>query len=82
MMDGNAAEQGLDPLSLPFDRFLSWVYSWFVQRLDDKGRRAFDLALSLPMDGDPDNADGEWSDEALAAQFMTATADLTRGISR
>lgn len=68
-LDGAAAERGFDPLELPIDRFLSWVYSWVVSRLSDKDRRRFDMELARPAHGEESP---EWSDDALAADFEAA----------
>ena len=46
-IDGACAREGVDPFSLPFDRFLNLVYAWAVERLQnvENGRAEFDAAL-------------------------------------
>jgi hypothetical protein len=45
--DGACARQGVDPLALPFNRFLNAVYAWAVERLQyaEDARQEFDDAL-------------------------------------
>lgn len=66
ILDGAAAAAGFDPLTLPPDRFLNWVYQWAMSRLDARGARSFEMALSRP---EPGEESPEWSDEALAAEW-------------
>lgn len=73
-MDGTAALAGIDPLDLPPDRFLSWALAWFHARMDEKGRRAFDMVLSRPIPGlDPPP---EWSDEAMTESFNAFASEF------
>ena len=46
-IDGACAGVGVDPVELPFSRFLNLVYSWVVERLQytEDGREKFDEEL-------------------------------------
>ena len=72
-MDGSAAEAGLDPMSLPLDRYCNWVYSWVATRLSAKDLRAFDMALSRPGPGE---LPPEWSEEGQSEAFLAAQTEM------
>lgn len=47
-IDGQAAERGVDYLTLPFDRFCNAIYWWAVQRVKDKDHFDYELAKPIP----------------------------------
>lgn len=75
-MDGSAVEAGIDPMTLPLDRFCNWVYSWFAARLPAKELRAFDTRLARPGPGD---LPPEWTEEGQAAAFLSAQSEFGGG---
>jgi hypothetical protein len=51
-LDGEMAAKGMDPMVLPFDRFLNWVYSFAVNQFSDvSDLDRFEMRLNLPMPG-------------------------------
>jgi hypothetical protein len=78
-MDATAAEAGIDPLELPLDRFLNWVYHWISSRLAPNARQAWIFQLERPGPGE---VPPEWSDEAMTDTFLAATRSEAPGVSR
>jgi hypothetical protein len=84
-IDGACARVGVDPLALPFDRFLRAVYSWAVEHTVDSenGKEALDEALfgtdAQRLGREPDNVAPEVVDEEMAL-FRSASATLNSGI--
>lgn len=66
-IDGEYAP--LDPLDLPFDRFLNLTYVHATRDMDPAAVRRFDLRLWVPPPGDTTPAQGPWSAEAETAAF-------------
>jgi hypothetical protein len=51
-LDGDMAAKGVDPMGLPFDRFLNLVYAFAVNQFnDEKDLNKFEMRLNLPMPG-------------------------------
>ena len=59
VIDGEFSGQGFDIFTLPFHRFLSVIYSWYVQRLSVEDRRKFEMELTKPLRGTPDHMSDE-----------------------
>jgi hypothetical protein len=49
--DGQAASQGVDPLKLPFDRLLNYIYTQARRNADSEDREQFDILLASPLPG-------------------------------
>jgi hypothetical protein len=49
--DGQAARSGLDPLKLPFDRLLNYIYTEATRNADSEDREQFDILLASPLPG-------------------------------
>jgi hypothetical protein len=49
--DGEAAGKGVDPLKLPFDRLLNYIYTQATRNADSEDREQFDILLSSPLPG-------------------------------
>lgn len=47
-LDGWAASKGVDPLTLPFDRFLNLVYFWATEDAEEREKDKFDVKLYKP----------------------------------
>jgi hypothetical protein len=82
-IDGSCARQGVNPLDLPFDRFLRLVYSWIVERIQytegahadlDEALFGFDARLRR----EPDSVSLEVVEEEMAL-FRSASATLQGG---
>lgn len=61
-----------EPLALPVPTFLTAVYAWLSEGLDEKGLKQLDDELTRPPSGAPPRVTGDWSDDALALQFTAA----------
>lgn len=46
MFDGWCASRGVDPLELPYDRFLNLIYHFAVRNASKEKKREFDSAIS------------------------------------
>ncbi len=77
-MDGEAVTQGFDPLDLPVDRFLNWVWHTITKGMDDKARRSFEIEVYRPLPGMTldDVTDGPWSDEEATRSFMALAGQI------
>jgi hypothetical protein len=68
---------GIDPLDLPFDRYLSMVHRFVMEHMkDEEAYEQFDRLLNepppLPEGADPDDyTEGVWSAESEMAQFQS-----------
>lgn len=71
--DGWAAARNVDPLTLPYPRFLNLAYYWGTKDTDANGRDRFDGALWIPPPGETPK--GPWSAEAEAAALSSLAAD-------
>jgi hypothetical protein len=49
--DGEAARQGVDPIKLPFDRLLNYIYTEATRNADSEDREQFDILLAAPLAG-------------------------------
>lgn len=86
-IDGTCARSGVNPLSLPFDRFLRLVYAWVMDRIqyDPDTRGDIDEAL-FGVEGrrgpvTPDSVAPEVVDEEMAL-FRAASATLQTDVKR
>jgi hypothetical protein len=75
IIDGEAAQRGVDYFTLPFDRFLNVVYWWAAQRVKstDEFDRTLAKPVGLPMSaytGSGMSAVTEYELEADAQSFM------------
>jgi hypothetical protein len=51
-LDGDMAAKGVDPMELPFDRFLNLIYAFAVSSFsDEKDLNRFEARLNLPIPG-------------------------------
>jgi hypothetical protein len=77
LIDGELAARGIDPLDLPYGRFLNLVYVWAVQRIGDPLEiEKFDASLLTPVASQPRTRTEEQAvveDEMRA--FMAAGPD-------
>jgi hypothetical protein len=48
LFDGDHAGRGVDPLRLPFARFLNLIYAWYMERVEDKERFKYELEKPIP----------------------------------
>lgn len=80
-IDGTCALRGIDPLTLPYERFLNLVYAIYVENMDKPTRDKFDLQIFMPMvDGraDPDAVDDDYVARELE-QFRAFASELGGG---
>lgn len=48
ILDGEAALKGVDPIRLPFHRFLNLIYYWAIRSMNEEKRAEFDTLLLQP----------------------------------
>jgi hypothetical protein len=83
-IDGACARYGVDPLALPFPRFLRLVYAWVIEKVENSedGREEVEEALfgidAMRLGREPDNVAPEVVDEEMAL-FHAASAILKSG---
>lgn len=80
-LDGPAAQQGVDLLDLPLDRFCSVVYAWRLKHATEKDRDEFLRWLSAPplnALGDPDDVSEEVLEDE-AQSFLAVAGALGAG---
>jgi hypothetical protein len=84
LFDGQMALRGVDPIALPFDRFLNLVFAWATEGADKKSREDFVAMLMKP----PPSATvedvrrlPEWEEGAAGNDFM-AQLNARRGAGR
>lgn len=68
---------GLDPLKLPFDRFLNLVYGWLQEGRNEEGLAKLEHDLNLPpveATEEEIQESPEWSNDAMAGDFMASLA--------
>jgi hypothetical protein len=53
-IDGGAAGRGVDPLRLRFDRFLNFVWTWAIERVEDPERWTANMTMPPPSMGPQD----------------------------
>jgi len=73
--DGQMVMKNVDPLALPFDRFLNLVYAWYIDGLEEPDIAKFDAKLWIPPKGAEIPAESPWSAEnekKAFAQFKAA----------
>lgn len=78
-VDGWAASQRLDLLSLPLHRFCNLLYGRIVSNMAEKDRAVFDADLfAPPPDADPDDPQGlpGWTEGDMGAAFGAALANF------
>ena len=62
------ATKGVDPMELPFDRFLNLAYHVATMNSEERDRNSFDIKLNMPPTGTPRTAEdipasSPWSKE-------------------
>ena len=75
-LDGEMAMKNVDPLALPFERYLNLVLVWFLGDRDEAETAKFMAKLWMPPKGAPIPAESPWSPEnetKAFAQFKAAT---------
>lgn len=66
---------GMDPLDLPIDRFLNFIYWFIVRDGDPEEIEKFDIRLWRPPPGEvPDR--GPWSAESETASFKAFSSQI------
>lgn len=80
LFDGELASRDIDPLYMPFDRFLNLIYWWAVQDADPKEIDKFDRQLWRPPKGEAPAAGSPWSPEAETAAFASLAATFGTGM--
>lgn len=50
-IDGHYSGQGVDLLTLPFNRFLNVIQTWTLERIDDDDRETWLAKLDTPIPG-------------------------------
>ncbi len=70
VFDGWCASRNLDPLELPFDRFLNTVYYWAIRNGDEDSIKKFDRKLWMPEKGAEIPAESPWSAENETSTFQ------------
>jgi len=87
-IDGACARAGVDPLALPFPRFLNLIYAWACERVQytENGRTELDEAL-FSAEARRDRADSDSvSPEVIAEEmelfqaFSAEHSQLSRGV--
>jgi hypothetical protein len=73
--DGPAALRGVDPLELPFDRFLNAVHHFAIKDGQPDAVRKFETRLWMPPPGVVATR-GPWSAEAETQAFKALKAGL------
>jgi hypothetical protein len=74
-IDGEAALRGVDPMSLPFDRFLNAVHHFATREGSPDAVRKFEIRLWMPPPGVVATR-GPWSAEAETRAFKALKAGL------
>lgn len=74
--DGWAVSRGFDPLTLPFDRFLSVVYHWATRGGEPEEVEKFNTRLYRPPKGEV-ATHGPWTAEAETAAFAAFKAQVS-----
>lgn len=64
-------------MELAPDRFFNWIWHLLVHEADEKQRQRIEMDVNRPLPGQH-VASGPWSDEEMAASFMTAAASFTK----
>lgn len=88
-IDGACARAGVDPLELPFHRFLNLVYAWACERVQysEDGREKLDDALFGAAErrnaarGDNVSPETVAEEMELFNAFASQHAQLSRGVS-
>jgi hypothetical protein len=78
--DGWAAARGVDPVKLPFDRFLNLIYFCATDDAEEKEKDKFDVRLNLPdararQKGAATSRNSPWSkanEESALGDFVSA----------
>lgn len=68
------ASQGVDPLALPFDRFLNTIYWWLVKDAAEDEVTKFNTRLWIPPKGAVPPPGSPWSAEAETKAFNDFSA--------
>lgn len=69
--------KGLDPLSMPFDRFLNVVYVWLLGERDEVETQKFNAKLWIQPKGAEIPAESPWSAENESKAFAAFKAETT-----
>lgn len=76
MFDGLLASQNVDPMLLPFDRFLSAVHWWVTNGATQDSLERFERRLWMPPKGQAPAPGSPWSPEAETAAFAALAAQV------
>lgn len=74
-LDSEALRQGFDPMEIPIDRCLNWVYDTYTQNLDESARNRFEIEVWRPNPGEEPTS-GPWSEEELSKGFEAFASDF------
>jgi hypothetical protein len=61
--DGQMGMRSVDPLEMPFERFLNLVYAWYTEGMDETEIAKFDAKLWMPVKGAEIPKESPWSPE-------------------
>ncbi len=83
-IDGACARRGVDPLSLPLNRFLSLILSWTQEHTDPEDWEMVESEIFSPLalgHADPDNVSQNVVDDEMRmfADFTAQSNALERG---
>lgn len=73
-IDGAAAQNGVEPMTLRPDRFCNYVYAWAAERVEN--REEFDRDLLLPLPGRARKVSAELEQQE-ANDFMNFMGTMT-----
>lgn len=74
--DGLLASQDVDPMLLPFDRFLNTVHWWATKEATQESLTRFERRLWMPPKGEAPAPGSPWSPEAETAAFASLAAQV------
>lgn len=74
--DGLLASRNVDPLQLPFDRFLSAIYWWVTKGAPQDALERFERKLWMPPKGVAAAPGSPWSPESETAAFAALAAQV------
>lgn len=77
VIDGMLASQGVDPLSLPWDRFLNTIYWWATRDATSQAVAKFEAQLWRPPPNEAPAPGSPWSPEAETAAFKALKAGVS-----
>ena len=66
-IDGESAGKGFDPLELPLNRFLNFIYYWLKSHVDPEKWESVEAEIFAPFTvGDPDAVPTEVAEEEMS----------------